>query len=93
MITYQRSPRAIWRATRHLLVVAVPPNPPTRIAGSAALVWTHLAAPRTVDGLVSRLVDEVGAAPNVMRADVLALLAQLEPLGLLEVVGLLEVGE
>jgi len=85
MTTYQRSPRAIWRATRQLLVAAVPPHPPTRIGGSAALVWAHLAEPVTVDALVARLADDAAAAPEVVRADVLALLAQLEPLGLLEV--------
>jgi len=85
MTTYQRSPRAIWRATHQLLVAAVPPHPPTRIGGSAALVWAQLAEPVTVDEMVARLVVKVGAAAEVVRADVLALLAQLEPLGLLEV--------
>lgn len=85
MTTYRRSPRAIWRATQQLLVVAVPPNPPTRIVGSAALVWSNLAEPTTIDELVERLAVEVDAPPNSVRADVEALLAQLEPLGLVEV--------
>jgi hypothetical protein len=85
MTTYQRSPRAIWRATQQLLVAAVPPNPPTRIVGSAALVWAHLAEPTTLDALVDRLSVEVSAPADALRADVQALLAQLEPLGLVEV--------
>lgn len=85
MTTYRRSRLAIWRATQQLLVAAVPPNPPTRIAGSAAAVWAHLAEPTTIDELVARLADEVGVPADGLRADVEALLAQLEPLGLLEV--------
>ena len=84
MTTYQRSSRAIWRATRHLFVAAVPPNPPTRVAGSAGLVWSHLAAPVTLDELVERL-SSVDAAPEAVRHDLVVLLAQLEPLGLVEV--------
>lgn len=85
MTIYQRAPRAIWRATQQLLVAAVPPNAPTRIVGSAALVWAHLTEPTTLDALVDRLSAEVSASADALRADVQALLAQLEPLGLVEV--------
>lgn len=67
-----------------MLVAAVPPHPPTRVAGSAALVWSHLAHPITIDQLVDRLARVTGARHEAVRLDVSALLAQLEPLGLVE---------
>ncbi|MDP2292809.1 MAG: PqqD family protein [Actinomycetota bacterium] len=86
MSAYRRSPRAVWRASKGMLVAAVPPNPPTRIAGSAALVWSQLAEPVTLDELVDRLARRTGVLPEALRSDVAALLAQLQPLGLVEVV-------
>lgn len=86
MTEYRRSPRAVWRASTAVLVAAVPPNSPTRVVGSAALVWSHLADPITLDELVERLARATGAAGATVRGDVAALLAQLEPLGLVEVV-------
>lgn len=86
MSAYRRSPRAVWRASTGMLVAAVPPNPPTRIAGSAALVWGQLAEPVTLDELVDRLAHQTRVAGETLRPDVAALLAQLQPLGLVEAV-------
>jgi hypothetical protein len=85
--TYRRSPQAIWRSSAGLLVAAVPPNPPTRVAGSAAIVWRHLSAPITLDDLVAQLSRETGATVDALRADVVSLFEALVPLGLVEVDG------
>ncbi|MDO8362944.1 MAG: PqqD family protein [Actinomycetota bacterium] len=82
---YRRSPRAIWRASANLLVAAVPPAAPTRIVGSAAMVWNHLAAPVGIDELVAELAAVSGSSAAAIRADVESLLAALVPLGLVEV--------
>jgi len=82
--TYRRSPRAIWRASSQLLVVAVPPGAPTRIAGSAALVWAQMAQPVTIDELVARLAVSTTVPAAAIRADVTAMLTELMPLGLVE---------
>lgn len=85
-LTYRRAPAAVWRSSRQFLVAAVPPAPPTRVAGSAGLVWAQLAEPVSLDELVARLLRVATAVPAVqLRTDVAALLAQLEPLGLVEV--------
>lgn len=83
--TYRRAPAAVWRASRQFLVAAVPPAPPTRVSGSASLVWAHLAEPVTIDDLVAQLNAVVDAPAEQLRANVEALLAQLQPLGLVEV--------
>jgi len=83
---YQRSPQAVWRASASFLVGAVPPQPPTRIAGSASVVWALLAQPRTVQEMVHELIAVADAAPEQLHADVEALFSQLVPLGLVEVV-------
>jgi hypothetical protein len=85
--TYRRAPGAIWRATGHFLVAALPPASPTRVAGSAALVWTQIAEPLTLDEIVGRLADAAGAPAAQVRHDVEALFAELVPLGLVEVAG------
>ncbi|MEQ1701405.1 MAG: PqqD family protein [Ilumatobacteraceae bacterium] len=81
---YRRSPAAIWRASERVLVAAVSPNPPTRMAGSAPLVWRHLAVGIELDELADRLSVETGSDPEVIRADVASLLDALIPLGLVE---------
>ena len=83
---YQRSPHAVWRASASFLVAAVPPRPPTRIAGSASVVWALLAAPRTVDEVVRELTAVADTSPQQLHADVAALVAQLLPLHLVEAV-------
>ena len=83
-VHYRRSPAAIWRASDRLLVAAVPPNAPTRMSGSASLVWRHLERAVGLDELVNRLAGETGSEQAVIRADVEALLAALAPLGLVE---------
>ena len=85
MSTFQRSSRAIWRASSGFLVAAVPPGPPTRMAGSAAAVWHGLSEPVSLDELVERLVVDAGAPAPQIRADVQSLLDALVPLGLVEV--------
>lgn len=86
-IRYGRAPRAVWRASRSFLVAAVPPAPPTRVVGSAAQVWQALAEPKTLDELAATIAAATGAAPEQVRADLAALIEQLLPLGLVEVVG------
>jgi hypothetical protein len=83
--TYRRAPHVVWRASGYFLVAAVPPAPPTRIVGSASLVWAQLAEPVTIDALVTRLGGQVAVPAPQVRADVDALIAQLVPLGLIEV--------
>lgn len=83
--TYRRAPAAVWRSSRHFLVAAVPPAAPTRIAGSASLVWRQLGEPITLDALVARLAHVVAVPAEQLRVDIEALLAQLQPLGLVEV--------
>ena len=85
-VRYRRAPHAIWRASRAFLVAAVPPAPPTRVGGSAAQVWQALAEPATLDELAATLSAATGAEPGMVRADVAALVEQLVPLGLVEVV-------
>mgnify|MGYP000978238507 CR=1 FL=1 len=83
--TYRRSPAAIWRASEQLLVAAVPPDAPTRMAGSASLVWQWLARPITLDDLVGALVEHTGVDAGVIQRDVQGLLDALVPLRLVEV--------
>lgn len=83
-VRYRRSPAAIWRASTHLLVAAVPPNPPTRMSGSAPLVWQHLAVAIELDELANRLAAETGSDPVAIRTDVQSLVDALVPLGLVE---------
>jgi len=82
---YRRNPLAVWRASRWFLVAAVPPALPTRVGGSAAAVWHALGAEVTLAQLVQLVSTEVGAPADTIAADVRALLAQLQPLGLVEV--------
>lgn len=81
---YRRSPAAIWRASERLLVAAVPPQAPTRMSGSAALVWRHLDTVVDLDELTGRLSSATGGDPALIRADVEGLLEALVPLGLVE---------
>lgn len=83
--TYRRSPAAIWRASGSWFVAAVAPNAPTRMVGSAGLVWQQLASPASLDDIVEGLAAVTGGEATVIRADVQALLAELVPLGLVEV--------
>jgi hypothetical protein len=83
-IRYRRSSAAIWRASNRLLVAAVPPNAPTRMSGSAALVWHHLADEIEFDELVGLLAEVTGAGPDQIAPDVQRLLDELVPLGLVE---------
>ena len=83
-VRYRRSPAAIWRASDRLLVAAVPPNAPTRMSGSASLVWRHLECAVGLDELANRLAGETGGEPAAIRADVRDLLDALLPLGLVE---------
>lgn len=83
--TYRRSPASIWRSSGNWLVAAVAPNAPTRMVGSAGLVWQQLAAPASLDDIVEGLAAVTGSEVTVIRADVRALLAELVPLGLVEV--------
>ncbi len=85
-LRYQRSPNAVWRASASFLVAAVPPHPPTRIAGSASVVWALLAQPRTMHEVVHELSAIANTAPEQLHADVAALISQLLPLRLVEVV-------
>ena len=85
-VRYRRAPRAIWRASASFLVAAVPPSPPTRVAGSAASVWAALADAVTLDELASALAAATGAPLALVHADVAALVEGLLPLGLVEVV-------
>lgn len=85
-VVYRRSPAAIWRSSSTLLVAAVPPHPPTRMSGSAGLVWQRLAQPTTIDAIVAALAAETGGPADTIRADVESLLEALRPLGLVEVV-------
>ena len=84
MTTFQRSARAVWRASSGFLVAAVPPSPPTRMAGSAAAVWQRLAEPVSLEELVAGLAAGLGAPAQQIRADVQLLLDALVPLGLVE---------
>lgn len=81
---YRRSPAAIWRASAQVLVAAVPPNAPTRMAGSAALVWRYLEDAVGVEELAGFLAAATGSEAGVVHADVQALLDALVPLGLVE---------
>ena len=81
---YRRSPAAIWRSSTRLLVAAVPPNAPTRMSGSAALVWRHLADEIEFDRLVAVLAEETGVAAEQIGGDVQRLLDELVPLALVE---------
>lgn len=83
----RRSPRAIWRASSQVLVAAVPPRSPTRVGGSAALVWRHLQEPVTLDELCELVAADAGVPTERVHADVVALIDQLLPLELVEVVG------
>lgn len=85
-VRYQRAERAIWRSSQTFLVAAVPPAAPTRVTGSAAHVWAALAEPATLDDLAAIISAAIGVAPEQVRADVSALVEQLVPLGLVEVV-------
>ena len=85
-VRYQRSPRAVWRATSSFLVAAVPPHPPSRVVGSASMVWSLLSVPRSEQELAELLAATVALPVQQVRADVSALIAQLLPLGLVEVV-------
>lgn len=83
---YRRSPAAIWRASAQVLVAAVPPNAPTRLSGSAPLVWRHLEAPIDLDDLAHLLARQTGADSAAIRADVQSMIEALLPLGLVEMV-------
>ena len=83
---YQRSSAAVWRASASFLVAAVPPRRPTRISGSASVVWALFAVPRTVNEVVEELAALVDTAPEQLHTDVDALIAQLLPLQLVQVV-------
>jgi hypothetical protein len=56
------------------------------VTGSAAHVWAALAEPATLDDLAASISAAIGVAPEEVRADVSALVEQLVPLGLVEVV-------
>lgn len=86
-VRYRRSPHAVWRASASFLVAAVPPHPPTRVGGSASAVWALLAEPSSVDDVVQLLVAATGAPRDQVHSDVAALVADLLPLGLVEVTG------
>jgi hypothetical protein len=82
---YARSPHAVWRATASFLVAAVPPQPPTRISGSAAVVWDLMTAPKTARELSLECADVLGISASDVEADVARLMGQLLPLGLVEI--------
>ena len=82
---YRRNPLAVWRASRWFLVAAVPPALPTRVGGSAAAVWHALAAEVTLAQLVQQVSAEVGAPADTIAADVRAMIDELVPLDLVEV--------
>lgn len=50
-------------------------------------MWHALAEPKTLDEMAATLAAATGASPGQVRADLAALIEQLLPLGLVEVVG------
>lgn len=83
-IRYRRNPAAIWRASASFLVAAVPPLPPTRVSGSAGLVWSLLDEPLTTEEIVAKLVAATGADAAIVRGDTESLFDDLVPMGLIE---------
>lgn len=83
-VRYRRSPAAIWRASAAVLVAAVPPHAPTRMSGSAPLVWRHLESPIGLDELAAVLSSQTGGDEVAIRTDLQVLVDALVPLGLVE---------
>ncbi|HNJ97037.1 MAG TPA: PqqD family protein [Ilumatobacteraceae bacterium] len=88
-VRFRRHPAAVWRATEHFLVAAVPPAHPTRVVGSAGLVWKVLATPKSMEEIASEVVASLGTVANldrdVVAQDVRSLIDQLLAFGLVEV--------
>ena len=72
---YVRSPHVLQRRTLDTFVLlAVEGDEPVVVGGTGADVWTLLAEPRTVEQLVEVLAQHYSGDPDVIAADVRALL-------------------
>ena len=67
-----------------MVVLAPGADEPVTVAGSGGEVWDLLDRPRSAEELVSELSGRFAADPETIRADVVALLAELVDAGALE---------
>ena len=73
-----RSPHVLQRRTIETFVLlAVDGDEPVILAGTGADVWSLLVEARTVDELAATLVEQYSGDPDVIEADVSALLDTL----------------
>jgi hypothetical protein len=81
-----RGPGVLWRRSLDAVLVLGPRGDgPLTLAGTATELWDLLAAPTTVEDLVSSLAARHDADPTVVAADLTPVLAELATLGVLEV--------
>jgi hypothetical protein len=80
---YRRRAEALWRVGDEFAVIADVDGNVVTMGGSAVDVWIRLALPQTIDELVRELASDYGADPDTVRADVVALLEQLQDEGFL----------
>lgn len=87
MLTWKRADNVLWRAIPGYLVVATVDGTPSEVFGPGSEIWTLLAEPISVDDLVAAMAIQYSTSPDVVRADVEQLLAQLQAGGYVEQAG------
>lgn len=85
MTLLRRAPGVLWRRSFGSVVCLAPGAEPVEIAAPGAALWQELADPVDRDTLVARLAARFDAAPDVVGADVDAVVIELARRGIVTV--------